>query len=204
MINESADAVVASEKAVFCFEILMNSNGGQPLIQLRGDHFPVLFAETLWTSASRETRKDDWRISAGLRHERVWLVLNLVSRFFFRRTGAQVWPVLSLLGARLTVHWSSLGRSQPLHIFVDRSSINAQYSSNFPVRMTGAVQCFDRLNAGHGQLIGHTKLSQHFRAEIAQHNQSLQWPVLTRTCVAGFDRAMTNTHDCQSLQVVLV
>jgi hypothetical protein len=58
--------------------------------------------------------------------------------------------------------------------------------------MAGAVQGFDRLYAGHGQLIGHARLSQHFRAEIAQHNQPLQWPVLTRTCAAGFDRAMTH------------
>ncbi len=26
---------------------------------------------------------------------------------------------------------------------------------------------------------------------MVQHNQSLQWPVFTRTFVAGFDRAMT-------------
>ena len=58
--------------------------------------------------------------------------------------------------------------------------------------MAGAVQGFDRLYAGHGQLIGHARLSRHFRAEIAQHNQPLQWPVLTRTCAAGFDCAMTD------------
>jgi hypothetical protein len=58
--------------------------------------------------------------------------------------------------------------------------------------MTGSVQCFDRLNVGHGQMIGHAELSRHFRAEIAQHNQTLLWPVLTRTWLAGFERAMTH------------
>jgi len=58
-------------------------------------------------------------------------------------------------------------------------SINAQNPGNFAVRMAGAVQGFDRLYADHGQLIGHARLSRHFRAEIASHDQSLQWPVLT-------------------------
>jgi hypothetical protein len=59
--------------------------------------------------------------------------------------------------------------------------------------MTGSVQCFDRLNVGHGQMIGHAELSRHFRAEIAQYNEPFLWPVLTRTCVAGFERAMTTS-----------
>ena len=43
-------------------------------------------------------------------------------------------------------------------------------------------------------MIGHAELPRHFRAEIAQHNQPLLWPVLTRTCLAGFERAMTKTQ----------
>ena len=42
-----------------------------------------------------------------------------------------------------------LGSSPPPHIIIDRTSINARYSISFPVRMTGLVQCLDRLNAGH-------------------------------------------------------
>jgi hypothetical protein len=70
-------------------------------------------------------------------------------------------------------------------------SINAQIPGNFAVRMAGSVQGFGRLYTGHGQLVGHARLARHFRAEIASHDQSLQWPVFTRTCAAGLNRAIT-------------
>lgn len=130
-----------------------------------------------------------------MRHVRVWPVLGLLAGFaawpFTARPGGQVWPVLTAFRACLRQRRWSVGNSQPPHVFIDGNSINARYSGNFPVRLAGAVQGFDRLYAGHRQLIGHAKLSRHFRAELAQHNQPLQWPVLTRTCAAGLDRAVT-------------
>ncbi|MEY3226135.1 MAG: hypothetical protein RLZZ536_754 [Planctomycetota bacterium] len=118
-----------------------------------------------------------------MRHVRVWPVLGLLAGFaawpFTARPGGQVWPVLTAFLACLRQRRWSVGNSQPPHVFIDGNSINARYSGNFPVRMAGAVQGFDRLYAGHGQLIGHARLSRHFRAKIAQQNQPLQWPVLT-------------------------
>src|SRR6056297_3652044 len=111
----------------------MNSNGRQTGSQLLFNELAVVAAQTFRSRATGKSRH--WCTAPRLVRPgvRVWPVLSRFAFGFVLKPGARVWPVLNLLSPGIRLVLSLRFVPDLPHMFVDRTPVNAQKTSNFPV-----------------------------------------------------------------------
>ena len=142
--DEPPHAVVARRLlAVVLEQVLVNPHRFQPLLDLRQD----LSAEGLALAPPPA----GWGRRAGGRY---WLVRGRNARKIDTSVTTSippVWIVERIPGGR---YWLVLGLG-PRQILADRLPIHPQKGGNFAVRVTGFVECKDRIDFGHRESFRH-------------------------------------------------